>query len=278
MTFLSSNWWLTPSLIMILLGIICPAIGTALIYKKKLLNANLIAFTILPGIVISKALGLHTLIGGFIGGVIGALLSELPSINKNKNPASVINIFTCGMIGFGVLIIPLLGIKIDLEAVLFGDLLTTSLRDLKIMLAPSFFLFIFFLLTFFIGKSTYSEFNQKSTPANLIKIFFYTLFLNFMTIIVIASSVSALGVVCVIPLLSVPSLLGIEKRSPNLPIAMVVSSIFGLAISTTVFLLSIIFNLSPGPLIGAFCLLLLVAKFFVKDLINFLKYIYRLFS
>lgn len=263
---------------MILLGIICPAIGTALIYKKKLLNANLIAFTILPGIVISKALGLHTLIGGFIGGVIGALLSELPSINKNKNPASVINIFTCGMIGFGVLIIPLLGIKIDLEAVLFGDLLTTSLRDLKIMLAPSFFLFIFFLLTFFIGKSTYSEFNQKSTPANLIKIFFYTLFLNFMTIIVIASSVSALGVVCVIPLLSVPSLLGIEKRSPNLPIAMVVSSIFGLAISTTVFLLSIIFNLSPGPLIGAFCLLLLVAKFFVKDLINFLKYIYRLFS
>ncbi len=28
-----NNWWLLPSLITILVGIICPAIGTALIYR-----------------------------------------------------------------------------------------------------------------------------------------------------------------------------------------------------------------------------------------------------
>ena len=87
MNILINNWWLLPSLIMILVGILCPAIGTALIYKKKLFNANFISFTILPGLIISLALGLHPLIGGFIGGLIGALLSELPSFNKNKNTA-----------------------------------------------------------------------------------------------------------------------------------------------------------------------------------------------
>ena len=266
-----NNWWLLPSLITILVGIICPAIGTALIYKKKLWNANLISFTILPGLIVSTSLGLHPLVGGFMGGVIGALLSELPSFNKNRNTASVINIFTFGMVGFGVSIIPLLGIRVDLEAVLFGDLLTSNLRGLTIILAPSLVLFIFFLLTFFIGKATYSEFDQQADPANPIKVFFYNLFLNFTTILVIATSITALGSIFVIPFLSIPSILGIEKRAPNLQFAMVISSIFGLTISTTCLLLSMIFDLSPGPLLAAVCLLLLVAKFFVKDLINFFK-------
>ena len=266
-----NNWWLLPSLITILVGIICPAIGTALIYKKKLWNANLISFTILPGLIISTALGLHPLIGGFIGGVIGALLSELPSFNKNRNTASVINIFTYGMVGFGVSIIPLFDIRIDLVAVFFGDLLTTNLKELTIILAPSLVLFIFFFLTFFIDKATYSELHQQSNPANPIKAFFYNLFLNFTTILVITSSITALGLVSLIPFLSIPSILGIEKRTQNLPFAMVISSIFGLTISTTGLLVSIIFNFAPGPLIAVICLLLLVAKFFVKDLINFFK-------
>jgi len=256
---------------MIPVGIMCPAIGTALIYKKKLFNANLISFTILPGLITSTALGLHPLIGGFIGGVIGALLSELPSFNKNRNTASVINIFTFGMVGFGVSIIPLFGIRIDLEAVLFGDLLTANLKELILILAPSLVLFIFFSLTFFFGKATYSEFNQQSDTANPIKAFFYNLFLNFTTILVISSSITALGLLGVIPFLSIPSILGIEKRVPNLPFAMVISSIFGLTISTAGLLVSIIFNFAPGPLVASICLLLLVAKFFVKDLINFFR-------
>ena len=266
-----NNWWLLPSLIMIPVGIMSPAIGAALIYKKKLLNANLISFTILPGLIISTAVGLDPLIGGFIGGLIGALLSELPSFNKNRNPASVINIFTFGMVGFGVSIIPLLGIRVDLEAVLFGDLLTSTLSDLMIMLAPSVVLFIFFFLTFFIGKATYSEFNKQSDPANSIKDFLYNLCLNFTAILVITSSTRALGLFVVIPFLSIPSILGLEKRVPNLPFAMVISSIFGLTISTTGLLVSIIFDFAPGPLIATICLLLLVAKFFIKDLINFFK-------
>ena len=271
MNILINNWWLLPSLIMILVGILCPAIGTALIYKKKLLNANFISFTILPGLIISIALGLQPWIGGFIGGVLGALISELPSFNKNRNTASVINIFTFGMVGFGVSIVPLFDIRIDLEAVLFGDLLTSKLIDLTVMLAPSFVLFIFFFLTFIIGKETYSEFNQQSDPANSIKDFFYNLCLNFTAILVITSSITALGLFVVIPFLSIPGILGIEKRVPNLPFAMVISSIFGLTISTTSLLLSIIFNLSPGPFLATICLLLLVTKFFVKDLINFFK-------
>tara|TARA_A100001388_G_scaffold239024_1_gene194030 strand:- start:1677 stop:2495 length:819 start_codon:yes stop_codon:yes gene_type:complete len=270
MSVLNNNWWLLPSLIMFLAGILCPAIGTALIYKKKLLNANFISFTTLPGLIISTKLGLHPLIGGFIGGVIGALLSESPSFNKNRNTTSVINIFTFGMLGFGVSIIPLFSIRIDLEAVLFGDLLTSNIRELSIMLSTSLFLFIFFFLTFFIGKGTYSEFNKQSDP-NPTKAFLYNLFLNFTTILVITSSIPALGLVSVIPLLSIPSILGIEKRVTNLPFAMVLSSIFGLTISITGLLLSIIFNFAPGPLVATFCLLLLVAKFFVKDLINFFK-------
>ena len=269
-----NNWWLLPSIIIILVGILCPAIGAALVYKKKLLKANLISATIFPGIIISIIRDLDPLIGVFVGGVIGALLSELPSFNKNRNAVSVINIFTMGMIGFGVSLTPLIprdAIGIDLETLFFGDVLTSSYGDLARMLASSFVLFIFFFLTFFISTATCSEFNHQSDPVNPIKAFFYNLFLNITTIFVICSSFPALGLVFVITFLSIPTILGIEKRAPNLPIAMVISSIFGLLISIIGFTISMIFNLYPGPAIGVICLILFLARVFIKDFINIFK-------
>jgi zinc/manganese transport system permease protein len=63
---------------------------------------------------------------------------------------------------------------------------------------------------------------------------------------------SAVGVILVIALLSTPTLLGLNKAH-SLRIAMMRSSFFGLCISLLGFILSIVFNLSPGPAISVIC-------------------------
>ena len=130
MSFFNSNWWLVPLIITVFSGILCPAMGTVLLTHKRLLQVNLISHCVLPGLALAIALGVHPSIGGVISGLVGAFIAESLTNKKSENYEAVMNTILSGMLGFGVLIIPLLGIRIDLEAVLFGDLLTANINDL----------------------------------------------------------------------------------------------------------------------------------------------------
>jgi len=130
MSFINNNWWLVPLIITIFSGILCPAMGTVLITHKRLLQVNLISHCVLPGLALALALGIHPSIGGVISGLLGSVIAESLTNRKSENYEAVMNTILAGMLGFGVLIIPLLGIRIDLEAVLFGDLLTANFGDL----------------------------------------------------------------------------------------------------------------------------------------------------
>ena len=168
---------------------------------------------------------------------------------------AVMNTILAGMLGFGVLLIPLLGIRIDLEAVLFGDLLTANLSDLLRTIIA--FLTFILLITFGYEKVVYVGLDPEGASASGINVSLLNLALSFTTALVIVSSMSAVGVILVIALLSTPTLLGLDKAQ-SLRIAMMRSSFFGLCISLLGFILSIVFNLSPGPAISVICVASLV--------------------
>ena len=73
---------------------------------------------------------------------------------------------------------------------------------------------------------------------------------------VIVSAMSAVGVILVIGLLCAPVLPGLWRVS-SLRAAMLQSSLVGLALSAVGFLIAIVLNLPPGPLIGVVCMVLL---------------------
>ena len=235
---------------------LCPAMGTVLITHKRLLQVNLISHCVLPGLALAIALGIPPSIGGVISGLSGALITESLTNKKNKNYEAVMNTILAGSLGLGVLIIPLLGIRIDLEAILFGDLLTANLGDLlRTLIAFTTFIT---LMIFGYSHLVHIGLDPEGAAANGIKVSSLNLALGFTTALVIVSSMSAVGVILVIALLSTPTLLGLN-HAPSLWIAMVRSSIFGIAISLIGFLFAIIFNLAPGPLISVICVASLVA-------------------
>ncbi len=250
MSFVNDHWWLIPLCLTLFSGILCPAMGTVLITHKRLLQVNLISHAVLPGLALAVALGIDPSIGGVLSGLLGALLAESLTNKRNENYEAVMNTILAGSLGIGVLLIPLLGIRIDLEAVLFGDLLTANLGDLlRTLIAFS----IFTCLMFWgYDKLIHVGLDPEGAAANGIKVSSLNLALGFTTALVIVSSMAAVGVILVISLLSTPTLLGLGQAR-SLWVAMVRSSVFGMLISLLGFLLAIIFNLSPGPLISVLC-------------------------
>ena len=255
MSFFNLTWWIVPLIITIFSGILCPAMGTVLITHRRLLQVNLISHCVLPGLALALALGIHPSIGGVISGLTGAIIAESLTNKKSENYEAIMNTILAGMLGFGVLIIPLLGIRIDLEAVLFGDLLTANLGDLLRTLI-SFSIFCS-LIIFGYEKIIYVGLDSEGAAANGINVSLLNLVLSFTTALVIVSSMSAVGVILVIALLSTPTLLGVSK-APSLRVAMIKSSIFGLFISVLGFIISLVFNLSPGPAISVLCVISLI--------------------
>ncbi len=255
MSFINSIWWIIPLLITCFSGVLCPAMGTVLITHKRLLQVNLISHCVLPGLALAMALGIDPSIGGVFSGLVGAIAAESLTNKKSQNYEAVMNTILAGSLGLGVLIIPLLGIRIDLEAVLFGDLLTANLSDLlRNLIAFSAFVC---LMIFGYDKLVHIGLDPEGAASSGINVSFLNLALGLTTSLVIVSSMSAVGVILVIALLSTPTLLGLQQ-APSLWIAMVRSSIFGVVISLLGFLLAMIFNLSPGPLISVLCVVSLV--------------------
>ena len=254
MSFLNTNWWIIPLLITCCSGILCPAMGTVLITHKRLLQVNLISHCVLPGLALALALGVHPSIGGVISGLSGALIAESLSNKKNENYEAVMNTILAGSLGLGVLIIPLLGIRIDLEAVLFGDLLTANFGDLFRTLMA--FVVFALLIIFGYDKLVYVGLDPEGANNSGIKVSLLNLALGFTTALVIVSSMAAVGVILVIALLSTPTLLGLAE-APALWVGMIRSSIFGFVISLLGFVLAIAFNLAPGPLISVLCIVAL---------------------
>ena len=248
------TWWLIPFCVILLTGILCPAMGTVLITHKRLLQVNLISHCVLPGLALAVALGVSPSIGGVFSGLFGSLAAEALTNKKNENYEAIMNTILAGSLGLGVLLIPLLGIRIDLESVLFGDLLTANLGDLTRTII-SFLVFISLLL-FGYKKLVHIGLDPEGASDSGIKVSYLNLLLGLTTALVIVSSMSAIGVILVIALLSTPALLGLQQ-APSLWVAMVRSAMFGSLISVLGFLLAIAFNMSPGPLVAVLCILLI---------------------
>ena len=236
----------------LLVGILCPATGAVLITHRRLLQANLISHAVVPGIVLALAIGVDPSLGGVLSGLVGALVAERLASKSKGNNEGVINTVLSGTLGLGVLLIPLLEIRIDLESILFGDLLAVGTDDLIRTLVSAIALLL--LLRTSYQKLVYLGLDGEGAAASGLNVSSLRLALGLVTALVVVSSMAAVGVILVIGLLSAPAIFGLN-HAPSLHSAMVRSAGYGTLLTFIGFLLSIGFNLSPGPLIGVLCLL-----------------------
>jgi manganese/iron transport system permease protein len=249
------NWLLEPlSLefmrhaiaISILIGILCPIVGSYLIVQRMALLGDVIAHCVLPGLSISFFLGIDILIGAFGSGILGSfIISWIRSQSRIKVDSAMALTFS-SFFALGVMLISVLKTKLDLDNFLFGDILGVTLTDIQRTLVIT--VLILVAIRLFYKELLFYTFDPTGAqamglPVNVI----YLGFMAAITLTIIAS-MQAVGVILVIALLIGPALTA-YLMVKELHHMMGFGALIGVFVSLSGVYLSYYHNLPSGPAI-----------------------------
>ena len=250
-------WWLTPLILALLIGLICPATGSILITHRRILLANLLAHSVLPGLILALAFGFSPTIGGLISGIIGALFAERFNQKFKGREEGAMNTVLAGFVALGVLMVPLLQARVDLETLLFGDLLAANNGDLIGTGIASVALLVLLRTSYsdlvFLGVDPEGAMAARR-PVTRVR---FTVIV--ITALVVISAITAVGIVLVIALLCAPVLVLVDSCQ-SLRELILRSAGTGLLLCGGGMMLAVIADLPPGPLIGVLCFVLMLVK------------------
>jgi manganese/iron transport system permease protein len=230
----------------VLVGILCPVVGSYLIVQRMALLGDVIAHCVLPGLSVSFFLGIDILIGAFGSGILGAfLIAWIRSQTRVKVDAAMALTFST-FFALGVTLINVLKNKLDLDSFLFGDILGVTPYDIQRT-------FVIAALILVIVKLFYKEllfYTFDKTGAQAIGLPINTLYFGFMAAITltIIASMQAVGVILVISLLIGPALTA-YLLVKELHQMMIGGAMIGAIASISGVYLSYYRNLPSGPAI-----------------------------
>ncbi len=262
------NWFTDPLsfefmrhavLVAVLMGILCPVVGSYLIVQRMGLLGDVIAHAVLPGLAIAFYLGIDIFLGAFISGTLSTLIiAWIQSQSRVKIDVAMALVFS-GFLALGIMLITVLESKLDLHSFLFGDILSVTSRDVVRTLMIT--LFILLCVRLFYKELLFYTFNPLGAqamglPVNLINIGL----VSAITLTIIAS-MQAVGVVLVVSLLIGPAITA-YLLVKELHQMMGLGAIFGIFSSVAGMYISYYLNVPSGAAIvltvsGLFILALL---------------------
>ena len=258
MAALNEPFWLIPLLLACCSGLSCPLLGTLLVLQRRVLTTNLMAYAVLPGVVIGQALGLPPLLTGMASALAAVLLVEaLIAAGRDDAGAAeaLLNTVLSASLGLGVLLVQVLELPVDLEGLLFGDLLVAGPDDLVRMGL------VLVLLVIRCGYQHWQWLGLDSEGARQRELPVGSLRLGMaaLTALVVVSATAAVGLALVMALICAPSLTALAGAT-SLRQALLRAALIGLVVSLIGCVLAVGLNLPPGPLMASCCLPLLLRR------------------
>ncbi len=231
----------------LIVGVVCPIIGTYVVLRGMAFMGDALAHIILPGVVISFLLGWPLALGAIIVGVTAALTIGIIGRGSKIKEDAAIGVVFAGAFALGVALISMQrSYAVDLAHILFGDLLGVSTGDIILMAGLSGLV----LVTIF---AFYKEFLVLSFDPILAKtlrlpVMFLENLLLILLAIVIVISIQAVGVALVLAMLVTPASTA-YLMTRRLPIMMVMAAGIGALASLIGLYLSFYVNIASGPAI-----------------------------
>ena len=111
------------------IGVLCPVVGSYLVVQRMTLLGNVISHAILPGLVLAKFFGIDLLAGAFLAGFSSTGLMSWIQTQPRIRPDAAMALTLSTFFALGVVLASVLDSRLDLEALLFGDLLGVTPRD-----------------------------------------------------------------------------------------------------------------------------------------------------
>ena len=114
----------------ILLGILGAVVGSYLILQQMGMMSGVISHAVLPGISLAFFFEINIILGAFVAGILSALVVMAIQKRSRIKVDAAMALTLSSFLAFGVILINLLETdRVDLDAVLFGDILGVTSRD-----------------------------------------------------------------------------------------------------------------------------------------------------
>jgi manganese/iron transport system permease protein len=114
----------------VLVGILCPVVGTYLMVQRMAMLGDVVAHGVLPGLAIAQVLRLPMLLGAFAMGLCStAVITWIRRQSKIKVDTAMAITFST-FFSLGITLLTVLNTALSLEGILFGDILSITPQDL----------------------------------------------------------------------------------------------------------------------------------------------------
>jgi manganese/iron transport system permease protein len=229
-----------------LTGILCPVVGTYLIVQRMALLGDVIAHAVLPGLAIAFFWGVNILVGAFISGVFSTfVIAWIRSQSRVKADAAMALAFS-SFFALGVTLITLLKSNLDLDSILFGDILAVTIDDVQRTAIITFIVLL--LVKLFYKELLFYTFDKLGAQALGFPVNALHYGLMAAITLTIVASMQTVGVVLVISLLVGPGITA-YLLVKELHQVMGLGAILGILASISGIYTSYYLNIPSGPAI-----------------------------
>jgi manganese/iron transport system permease protein len=113
----------------LLVGVLCPIVGTYLIVQRMAMLGDVVAHGVLPGLAIATFLELPVLAGAFVMGLFSTfVIAWIRSQSRIKVDTAMAITFST-FFSLGITLLTVFHSRVDLEQLLFGDILSITTQD-----------------------------------------------------------------------------------------------------------------------------------------------------
>ena len=247
----------------IISGMMLPMLGSFTINRNMGFMADAMAHATMPIIAVGVFLGFSISALGVPAAIFVALFLGFVIKNTNIGEDTSIGIIFSSFFALGFVLISLLNVSINLEDLLFGQILAVSYFDMYVILALFIALLIIFLA--FYKQMLFYSFDPIGSQIRGLN----TSFLNYLFLIMLSlaiiGSLQTVGIILVLSMLIIPAASAkLLSRTFNYTTA--IGVIFGVISSVSGLLLSYYFNLPSGPSMALIATMIFILCFLFSKL------------
>ena len=244
-------------------GIMLSTLGPFAINRNMGFMADAMAHATLPIIAVGVFLGFSISELGVPASILIAFFLGYIIKNSNVGEDTAIGIIFSSFFALGFILISILNVTINLEDLLFGQILAVSRFDVFIVTAMC--ITVVSLIIIFFKQLLFYSFDPIGAEVKGLN----TNFLNYLFLVIlsvaIVASLQTVGIILVLSMLLIPA--AASKQITNTFVSSIyVSILFGVFSSVSGLYLSYFFNLPSGPTMSMVATSLFIVCFFLNKL------------
>ena len=249
----------------ILSGIMLPALGSFTINRNMGFMADAMAHATLPIIAIGVFFGLSISVLGVPAAILIALLLGFIIKNTEVGEDTAIGIIFSSFFALGFILISVFNVSINLEDLLFGQILAVSTFDVFVVLGL--FIIVMSIFLIFFKQLLFYSFDPIGAKVRGLNVSFLNYLFLIILSLAIIGSLQTVGIILVLSMLIIPSAAAklITKTFVN---SIIFSVAFGVVASISGLYLSYFFNLPSGPSMSIVATLIFIITFLISKLLN----------